>query len=119
MSAKSHLRFDEIENVLSSLDLLALVGKLVRTKPSYWKWVIIAAHDALQGAMVCVLGGTSGVVGEQEAPKTVLVLVPSLTLLKQTLFEWSEQTSWGKQFSYLCVCSDPTVCWKVCRYQSC
>jgi hypothetical protein len=50
MSAKSHLRFDQIENVLSSLDLLALVGKLVRTKPSYWKWVIIAARDALQGS---------------------------------------------------------------------
>jgi predicted helicase len=46
---------------------------------------------------------------EQETPKTVLVLVPSLTLLKQTLREWSEQTRWGTSFSYLCVCSDPTV----------
>jgi hypothetical protein len=74
MSAKSHLRFDEIENVLSSLDLLALVGKLVRTKPSYWKWVIIAAHDALQGATVCVLGGTSGVgVLDKKSASTMLV----------------------------------------------
>jgi predicted helicase len=46
---------------------------------------------------------------EQETPKTVLVLVPSLTLLQQTLREWSEQTSWGNSFSYICVCSDPTV----------
>jgi predicted helicase len=32
-----------------------------------------------------------------------------LTLLQQTLREWSEQTTWGDSFSYLCVCSDPTV----------
>jgi superfamily II DNA or RNA helicase len=49
---------------------------------------------------------------EQEAPKTVLVLVPSLTLLQQTLREWSEQTKWGGSFSYLCVCSDQTVGFK-------
>jgi hypothetical protein len=61
MPTKGYLRFDEIENVLSSLDLLALVGKLIRKKPSYWKWAIIAAHDALQGAMVCVW--TSGWLG--------------------------------------------------------
>ena len=42
-------------------------------------------------------------------PKTVLVLVPSLSLLKQTLKEWSEQTAWGDRFSYICVCSDKTV----------
>ena len=46
---------------------------------------------------------------EQENPKTVLVLVPSLILLQQTLREWSQQTNWGNSFSYLCVCSDPTV----------
>ena len=46
---------------------------------------------------------------EQAKPKTVLVLLPSLTLLQQTLKEWSEQTSWGSKFSYLCVCSDQTV----------
>ena len=42
-------------------------------------------------------------------PKTVLVLLPSLTLLQQTLDEWSRQNSWGHGFTYLCVCSDPTV----------
>src|SRR5271169_3109143 len=42
-------------------------------------------------------------------PKTVLVLVPSLTLLQQTLDEWSRHNSWGKDFTYLCVCSDPSV----------
>jgi predicted helicase len=46
---------------------------------------------------------------EQLKPKTVLVLVPSLTLLQQTLDEWSRHNNWGKNFSYICVCSDPTV----------
>jgi predicted helicase len=42
-------------------------------------------------------------------PKTILVLLPSLTLLQQTLDEWSRHNSWGNDFTYLCVCSDPTV----------
>jgi predicted helicase len=32
-----------------------------------------------------------------------------LTLLQQTLDEWSRHNSWGNDFTYLCVCSDPTV----------
>ena len=44
---------------------------------------------------------------EQEAPKTVLVLVPSLTLLQQTLLQWCKHRN--KPFEYIAVCSDPTV----------
>ena len=61
MPARDYLRFDEVEDVLLSLDLLALVAELILKQPSYWKWMIIAAHDALQGAMVCALNDTSGV----------------------------------------------------------
>jgi predicted helicase len=46
---------------------------------------------------------------EQLQPKTVLVLLPGLLLLQQTLREWSLHTSWGSRFSYLCVCSDKTM----------
>jgi predicted helicase len=46
---------------------------------------------------------------EQSKARSILVLVPSLTLLQQTLEEWSVHNSWGKDFSYLCVCSDPSV----------
>jgi superfamily II DNA or RNA helicase len=46
---------------------------------------------------------------EQSKAKSILVLLPSLTLLQQTLSEWSAHNSWGKDFSYLCVCSDPSV----------
>src|SRR5258707_23251 len=61
MATKGYVRFDEIEIVLSSLDLLALVVGLVRKNPSFWKWAIIAAHDALQGAMVCAINDTSSI----------------------------------------------------------
>jgi superfamily II DNA or RNA helicase len=71
----------------------------------------LAKHDRASVVMACGTGKTlvSLWAAEQETPKTVLVLVPSLTLLQQTLREWSEQTSWANLFSYLCVCSDPTV----------
>lgn len=46
---------------------------------------------------------------QQRKAKSILVLVPSLTLLQQTLEEWSIHNAWGKDFSYLCVCSDPSV----------
>jgi len=48
-------------------------------------------------------------VAEALEPKTVLVLVPSLALLSQTLPEWCRQSKWGDRFRYLCVCSDASV----------
>jgi predicted helicase len=68
-------------------------------------------HDRATVVMACGTGKTLVALwaAEQEKPKTVLVLVPSLILLQQTLLEWSQHTNWGKSFSYLCVCCDPTV----------
>ena len=68
-------------------------------------------HARATVVMACGTGKTLVALwaAEQANPKTVLVLLPSLTLLQQTLKEWSEQTSWGSRFSYLCVCSDKTV----------
>lgn len=45
---------------------------------------------------------------EQINAKTILVLLPSLGLLNQTLNEWLKNTA-IKNFRYLCVCSDQTV----------
>jgi len=42
------------------------------------------------------------------AARRVLVLVPSLALLRQTLHEWTRETSWPA-LAPLCVCSDPSV----------
>ena len=71
----------------------------------------LETHDRATAVMACGTGKTLLAlwVTERLNPKTVLVLVPSLTLLQQTLDEWSRNNSWGRSFSYLCVCSDPSV----------
>jgi superfamily II DNA or RNA helicase len=45
---------------------------------------------------------------EQHNCKTLLVLVPSLALVRQLLHEWLRETAW-ERFTFMCVCSDPTV----------
>ncbi|MDP2430816.1 MAG: DEAD/DEAH box helicase family protein [Pseudomonadota bacterium] len=45
---------------------------------------------------------------EQRDCRALLVLVPSLALLRQLLHEWLRETRWDN-LAYLCVCSDPTV----------
>src|SRR3984893_14495881 len=71
----------------------------------------LTRSDRAQVVMACGTGKTLVALWavEQLKPKTVLFLVPSLTLLQQTLDEWSRHNNWGKHFTYLCVCSDPTV----------
>ena len=61
--------------------------------------------------MACGTGKTLVALWAAEAmePKTVLVLVPSLALLSQTLPDWCKQSKWGDRFRYLCVCSDGSV----------
>src|SRR4051794_37959904 len=58
---EGYLRTDEIADVVAALDLLGAVSPLLLRHPPLWKWLIIAAHNALQGAMVCALSGTAGV----------------------------------------------------------
>ena len=67
--------------------------------------------DRTTAVMACGTGKTLVALWAAEAqdPKTVLVLVPSLALLSQTLPDWCKQTSWGNRFRYLCVCSDTSV----------
>lgn len=71
----------------------------------------LEANDRATVIMACGTGKTliSLWAAEQASPKRVLVLVPSLALLRQTLHEWARFTSWGDRFNYLCVCSDPSV----------
>jgi superfamily II DNA or RNA helicase len=71
----------------------------------------LSRADRAHVVMACGTGKTLVALwaAEEMKPKTVLVLVPSLTLLQQTLDEWSRHTSWGRDFAYLCVCSDSTV----------
>lgn len=71
----------------------------------------LATHDRVTTVMACGTGKTLVALWavEQAQANTVLVLVPSLTLMQQTLLEWSKNNSWGNRFSFICVCSDPTV----------
>jgi superfamily II DNA or RNA helicase len=64
-----------------------------------------------QAIMACGTGKTFAALWVAEAlkPQTVLVLVPSIALLSQTLKAWSRATSWGERFTYMAVCSDDTV----------
>src|SRR3954447_18300368 len=57
---KEYVHFDEREDVLSSLELLAVIAPLVGQRPQLWKWTIVGAQSALQGAMVCALVDTTG-----------------------------------------------------------
>lgn len=56
---RPYIHFDQREDVISSLELLAMSVSRIDRRPSDWKWCIIAAHSALQGALVCVLSGTA------------------------------------------------------------
>jgi superfamily II DNA or RNA helicase len=59
--------------------------------------------------MACGTGKTLTALWIAEAlePSTTLVLVPSLSLLSQTLSEWAKNAN--SKWDYLCVCSDETV----------
>jgi superfamily II DNA or RNA helicase len=54
---------------------------------------------------------------EELKPRNVVVFVPSLALLAQLLEDWAKDTTWGKRFRYLCVCSQPAVSAEVDRWE--
>jgi hypothetical protein len=53
------LRTDEPSDVVASIRHVLRLLDFVEGDRLVWKWVIIAAHSALQGAMVCHLSGTA------------------------------------------------------------
>jgi predicted helicase len=67
-------------------------------------------HDRVTAVMACGTGKTlvSLWLAERRNAKRVLVLVPSLALIRQTLHAWLKETSWERP-SFIAVCSDPTV----------
>lgn len=70
----------------------------------------LEAHDRVSAIMACGTGKTLvalWVVEGMQASR-ILVLVPSLALLRQILHEWLRETNLPA-LAYLCVCSDPTV----------
>ena len=69
----------------------------------------LADHDRGQLVLACGTGKTLVALWlhERLEAKRTLVLVPSLSLLKQTLHEWV--ANWSQPFEVLPVCSDDTV----------
>jgi superfamily II DNA or RNA helicase len=67
-------------------------------------------HDRITTLMACGTGKTLVALwaAERMGCRRLIVFVPALALLRQTLHEWLKETHWEK-VSYLCVCSDPTV----------
>lgn len=70
----------------------------------------LRAEDRVSAIMACGTGKTLVAlwVAEQLQALRILVLLPSLALLRQTLHEWLRETNLPA-LAYLCVCSDPTV----------
>jgi Predicted helicase len=68
--------------------------------------------DNSRGQMIlpCGTGKTLAAmwIAEKLGGRRILVMVPSLALMSQTLREWAENTSL-RPFRYLCLCSDTTV----------
>ncbi|HAH65430.1 MAG TPA: hypothetical protein DCL72_08145, partial [Rhizobiales bacterium] len=67
-------------------------------------------QDRVTAVMACATGKTlvSLWLAERRNPNRILVLVPSLALVRQTLHEWLKETEW-EQPQFIAVCSDPTV----------
>jgi len=70
----------------------------------------LAENDRATVVMACGTGKSLVALwaAEQYGGKTLLVLVPSLALVRQLLHEWLRETAW-ERFTFMCVCSDPTV----------
>lgn len=70
----------------------------------------LKTHDRLSAILACGTGKTLLTlwVAERMEARTVLVLLPSLALLRQTLHEWLRYTS-IPSLAYYCICSDPSV----------
>jgi superfamily II DNA or RNA helicase len=69
----------------------------------------LKSEDRVSAIMACGTGKTLTALWttEQLGASKVLVLLPSLALLRQTLHEWLKETS--LDLAFLCVCSDPSV----------
>jgi superfamily II DNA or RNA helicase len=69
----------------------------------------LSTHDRVSVIMACGTGKTLVTLwtAEQVGFRTILVLLPSLALLRQMLHEWKDQAD--MKFAPLCVCSDPSV----------
>jgi hypothetical protein len=55
------VRTDEREDVINALEHCLALARTLNATPRNWKWLLIALHNALQGALVCTLSGSANV----------------------------------------------------------
>lgn len=60
ISFNQWLRTNEERDAVLGLRVVIDMLKLVRDEPYFWKWVILALHNVLQGFMVLALRGSDG-----------------------------------------------------------
>jgi len=60
MARENWLRTDELNEAVRALEIVEKFLSNVISDTYYWKWVVIALHNSLQGFMVCALRGSSG-----------------------------------------------------------
>ena len=70
----------------------------------------LSVKDRTTAIMACGTGKTLVALrtAEKLQAKNILVLLPSLALIRQTLHDWARDHLWEK-FHFICVCSDNTV----------
>lgn len=56
----TYLRTNEYEEAVRSLEFAELQAKMIASNEYYWKWVLIALHNAAQGFMVLALWNGNG-----------------------------------------------------------
>jgi predicted helicase len=83
----------------SSADLQSAVSRICNPRA-------VASSTVIGDAAGCRL--QIGDTAECNSAPRILILLPSLALLRQTLHEWLRETLLPS-LAYLCVCSDPTV----------
>ncbi|GAB6269649.1 MAG: hypothetical protein STSR0002_23910 [Smithella sp.] len=113
-------RFDSLDT--DFFNRLADYLKTQRIKPPVKKSPHVTQQEAIEEAvsyydknkrgqliLPCGAGKTlaSIWISEKLGGRKLLIMLPSLSLLRQTLREWADNSS--KPFRYLCVCSDTTV----------
>jgi len=112
---REHFRQSEVEFPSTHLDLAIGRRKNKRRPRPHQQEAIrnvvegLQTHDRGQLLMACGTGKTltSLWIKEELNAKRTLVLLPSLSLLSQTLREWSATSR--EEFNWICVCSDKSV----------
>lgn len=60
LSLEHYFRTDEYEEAVTALESVAEWSNRVGDQITYWRWVVLALHNAVQGFMVLALRGSDG-----------------------------------------------------------